>query len=374
VILYEHEAKALLSKHGVAVPAGALYPDVPEMPTPQAPLVAKAQLFEGKRGQRGGVHTVTTTDELAAAVARFRAGSELLPPAQVVLVETFIPGREFYLAVVVDRDAGVPVLLAGASGGVDIESQAGEVARFPLSILWDVLPDRLVAEVGAALDSTPTERLATFLQGMWRCFRDAECLLVEINPCVKTPVGELVALDAKINIDDNGRGLATPVGPAPGRTRFELECSTVGVSATELAGDIAIVVSGAGLAMATLDLVADLGGAAGCVVDLGYSTLQSGSELQRVFELVFELRCRVVLVNAFLQMASCAVLATSIAAAAKTCAGPSGAEPPGIVARLAGNDADSARATLTDTGGQLAASVVDACRAAVELSAAGGGR
>ena len=137
------------------------------------------------------------------------------------------------------------------------------------------------------------------------------------------------------------------------------------MSATELTGDIAIIVSGAGLAMATLDAVAVMGGRARCVVDLGYSTLHSGQDLRRVLGLVYELGCRVVLVNGFLQMASCAELAEAIVSVAQ--AHPAG---PGLVARLAGNDSATAQAAVLEAGGRIAHGVVEACQSAVELSAA----
>jgi succinyl-CoA synthetase beta subunit len=366
VILYEYQAKSLLARRGVAVPAGGLYPQIPDAPSPAAPLVAKVQVQEGKRGKRGGIRTVRSPAELDKAVAELRAGSDLLPPAESVLVEQLVSGREVYLALMVDRDAGYPVLLVSPSGGVDIEAYPETLTRFPLSILDGEVPAEVTQSAGVALGVVPAAGLDRLLAGLWACFRAEECLLLEVNPCVETDDGALVAVDAKITIDDNARH-HRPVrdaGPS-GRTRFEAECSAAGVSATELTGDIAIIVSGAGLAMATLDAVAAMGGQARCVVDFGYSTLHSGQDLRRVLELVYELGCRVVLVNAFLQMASCAELATAIVSVAE--AHPAG---PGLVARLAGNDSGAAQAAVLEAGGHIALGVVDACQAAVGLSAA----
>jgi len=366
VILYEHEAKSVLARYGVAVPAGGLYPRIPWLPSPAAPLVAKAQILEGKRGKRGGIRTVHSEPELDKAVAELRAGSDLLPPAESVLVERMVTGREIYLALMVDRDAGYPVLLVSPSGGVDIEAYPATITRFPLSILAEQVPDEVTDAAGLALGAVAGAGLGQLLAGLWACFRAEECLLLEVNPCVETTDGALVAVDAKLTIDDNARHrhVARDAGQA-GRTRFEAGCAAAGVSATELSGDIAIIVSGAGLAMATLDAVAVMGGQARCVVDLGYSTLHTGPDLRRVLELVYQLGCRVVLVNGFLQMASCAELATAIASVAQ--AHPAG---PGLVARLAGNDSAAAEAAVLDAGGHCARGVVEACQAAVELSAA----
>jgi succinyl-CoA synthetase beta subunit len=366
VILYEHEAKSLLARHGVAVPAGGLYPQIPGSPGPAAPLVAKVQIQEGNRGKRGGIRTVRSPLELDQAVAELRAGSDLLPPAESILVEQMVSGREIYLALMVDRDAGYPVLLVSPSGGVDVEAYPATMTRFPLSILAEQVPAEVTQAAGLALGVVPALGLDRLLAGLWACFRAEECLLLEINPCVETEDGALVAVDAKITIDDNARHHhgGRDAGPS-GRTRFEAECSAAGVSATELTGDIAIIVSGAGLAMATLDAVAVMGGRARCVVDLGYTTLHSGQDLRRVLGLVYELGCRVVLVNGFLQMASCAELAEAIVSVAQ--AHPAG---PGLVARLAGNDSATAQAAVLEAGGRIAHGVVEACQAAVELSAA----
>lgn len=367
MILYEHEAKSLLAEYGVPVPAAGLYPEFPGSPSEAMPLVAKAQILEGHRGQRGGIRVVRSPLELERAVADLRAGSDLLPPVESILVERMVPGRrEIYVALMVDRDAGQPVLLAGPSGGVDVEAHSASVARFPLSIAAEQMPAEAMRGAAKVLASGPNAGLDRLLGGLWACFRAEECLLLEINPCVEMQDGALVPVDAKITIDDNARNRRwfRDHGSAR-RTRFEAECAEAGGSATELVGNIAIIVSGAGLAMATLDLVAKLGGQVRCVVDLGYSTLQSEPKLRRVLELIYELGCRVVLVNGYLQMASCAPLATAAVSVAQ--AHPDG---PSVVARFAGNDGDRAQAAVAEAGGHVAHAVTEACQTAVKLATA----
>jgi succinyl-CoA synthetase beta subunit len=302
-------------------------------------------------------------------VEQFRAGTESLPPVDTIMVEEFVPSRrEIYLALLVDRDAGQPVLLASACGGVDIEDQRDGVTRIPLSILDERLSGKVrtavAGAVGGAIDRADLDRL---LAGLWTCFRGEECLLLEINPCAERDDGSVMALDAKMVVDDNaGRRFVSANRPDTSSV-FEAECAAVGVSATELDGDIGIIVSGAGLAMATLDLVVGLGGRPRCIVDLGYSTLQSGSDLRRVLDAVFGLGCRVVLVNGFLQMASCALLATAITSAARDRVDESV-----VVARLSGNEEDDARAAIVAAAGYTSATIGDACRTAVRLVTATG--
>lgn len=367
MILFEHEAKSLLAEYGVPVPAAGLYPRFPGSPSEATPLVAKAQIPEGHRGQRGGIRVVRSPLELEAAVADLRAGSDLLPPAESILVERMVPGRrEIYVALMVDRDAGHPVLLAGPSGGVNVEAHSASVARFPLSIAAEQMPAEAIRGAGKALGGVPAAELERLLGGLWACFRAEECLLLEVNPCVETEDGALIPVDAKITLDDNARDRRRfRDHGSVGRTRFEAECAEAGGSATELMGNVAIIVSGAGLAMATLDVVAKLGGQARCVVDLGYSTLQSEPKLRRMLELIYELGCRVVLVNGFLQMASCAPLAMAVVSVAQ--AHPDG---PSVVARLAGNEGDRAQAAVAEAGGHVAHAVVEACQTAVKLATA----
>ena len=369
MILYEHEAKALLARYGVAVPDGGLYPELPHQPSVAAPLVAKVQLDEGGRGKRGGVRIVRSPQDLADTVEQFRVGTESLPPVGTIMVEEFVPSRrEIYLAVLVDRDAGQPVLLASASGGVDIEDQAHGVTRIPLSILDERLPEQVgtavAGAVGGAIDRADVDRL---LAGLWTCFRGEECVLLEINPCAELDDGSLMALDAKMMVDDNAERRFVSADRPDTSSVLETECAGVGVSATEFDGDIGIIVSGAGLAMATLDIVVGLGGRPRCIVDLGYSTLQSGRDLRRVLDAVFDLGCRVVLVNGFLQMASCALLATAITSAAR-----GRVDKSVVVARLAGNEADDARAAIVAAAGYTSATIGDACRTAVRLVTATG--
>ncbi len=197
---------------------------------------------------------------------------------------------------------------------------------------------------------------------LWACFRRNECLLLEINPCLLLADGGLVALDAKAELDDNAAERAI-VAPLDTKTAFEAVCAAEGVNATELDGAVAIVTSGAGLAMATLDMVVSRGGAARCVVDLGYSALQTKDVLERVVQSVQGLKPSVLLVNAFLQMASCKVLAESVASALAE-AGPS--LP--VVARLAGNDSDGVDALLEAAGATVAPDLESACQAAVFLA------
>lgn len=365
--LYEYEAKDLLRAEGVVTPAGTLHKDSHELPSDGYPLVAKAQVLEGGRGKRGGILVVNSQADLAAAVERLLVGSDLLPKAATVLVEQFVvASRELYVALSVDRDLGTPVLLVSARGGINVEDVPEEdLYRFPLSILDAEVPLVVIEAIATELTLNADGPLGGVLQAMWTCFCKSECLLVEINPLIVSN-GELVAADAKVVIDDDARRRPTGIDDGRDKTSFEVACAAAGVTATELSGDVAIITSGAGLAMATLDAVVRLGGRACCVVDMGYSTLQSQSTLQEVAELVYGLAPRAILINAFLQMASCRTLAAAMEAAVRH-----GSWRMPVVARLTGNDAEGVEALLSSIGVVVAEGTEAACVDAVRLAAAG---
>jgi succinyl-CoA synthetase beta subunit len=235
----------------------------------------------------------------------------------------------------------------------------------PLSILDEDVPPEVIEAVGRQLELSPGGTVRGLLGGIWACFRNAECLLVEVNPCLVSE-GRLVAADAKVVIDDDARRLPAEVDRDRDHTPFEAACAAAGATATELSGNVAIIASGAGLAMATLDAIVRLGGQVRCVVDLGYSTLESQDALERVIELVYGLAPRVILVNAFLQMARCTTLADMLGVEVRRAS-----RRVSLVARLTGNEAEGVDGRLAATGVIVAPGMESAVATAVRLAAAG---
>jgi succinyl-CoA synthetase beta subunit len=361
VRLYEHEAKALIAAGGVAVPAGAMWPDAAATNL-AFPVAVKAQLPEGGRGKRGGVRFTSSAGELERAVHELQGGSAELPAAEAVLVEERLDvERELYVAVLVDRRSPSGVsLLAAAEGGVDVEQRAGgELLRVPLSPGSERLPSFAVRDV-AALWRLPVEPVEEVLAALWVAFRTHDCLLLEVNPLACLPGGRLVALDARAEVDDDARFRH---GDWPSRaegTPFEAGCRRLGVVASELAGDIAVMTSGAGLGMATLDLVTRAGGRAACVIDLGGVVFRPGGIVRHVVELVGARRPRALLVNCFLQLAELEPLAHELAA------GMRAAPPMQVVVRAAGRGAVAGRSILEEAGAEVMVELAAACRRAAE--------
>jgi len=344
VNLTEEQGKTLFARYGVPVPRGALWGDL-RLPEMEFPLIAKTQILSGRRGKRGGVRIVASIGDLDEAVARFMEGTDLLPAALGVLVEEKLDiEREHYIAVVVDRERRVPVLIAHRDGGVEIEAQAASgFLRIEMRPSVGITPTDVQAVIAhLGLVGERATQLAAVVAALWQVFEQEDCLLAEINPLVVTASGRVVAADARVVVDDSAarRHLDWPKNETG--TEFEKAVSAAGAVGTELDGDVAIVTSGAGLGMSTLDLVAATGIRASCLVDLAGVVFQGAAALGQVFACTAGLRPRVLFVNAFLQAAPCDDLALGFLAARDQL------RHQRIVMRLRGRRAEQARALLAD--------------------------
>ncbi|HEX3804773.1 MAG TPA: ATP-grasp domain-containing protein [Solirubrobacteraceae bacterium] len=364
--LYEHEAKAILTMGGISVPRGDLWPNVSGL---AYPVAVKAQLLEGGRGKRGGVLFAESAEEVERLAQGLSAGSEALAPAAAVLVEEKLNHeRELYVAFAVDRGSRSGIsLLALAAGGVDIDESAGEVQRLPVPALTQRLPGYLIREAAAALDIAADTALEALLNACFQLFVYHDCLLLEINPLAMLAEGRLVALDAHVELDDSARFRHPEWPQRTEGTEFEVACRELGAVATEIDpdGHIAIVTSGAGLGMATLDLVHHSDGRARCVVDLGGMVFRPEEAVGRLIELVAGLEPRAILVNCFLQLASLEALAAEmlVGLVASEFNAP-------VVIRADGQDGDRVRAGLEHGNVSVFTDFDAACRAAVAASTA----
>jgi succinyl-CoA synthetase beta subunit len=356
--LYEHEGKTVLAGYGVAVPRGALWP---AMPDGLGPFVVKAQVLAGKRGRRGLIKTAadrTACGREAKALLAMRADDE--PVSAVYVEERLDVERELYLAVLADRQRRAPLVLATVRGGMDVEEVPDEdLIRLPVDPLlgWRPFAGRyLASRLGCSGDLAA--QLAGAAAGVYGAFAGAEAELVEVNPLVITRDGRLVAADAKVVLDDNAafRHPERTVRPDAG-AGFEQRCAALGVVGVEMEGSIAIIVSGAGLMMATVDLLAAGGGRLRAAIDLGGAVFDDPARLEQVVREVLRLRPSAVLVNAFFQLASCEVLARGVAGALRA----ESSQTP-VVVRLRGRGMAEARALLEPHGLPLREDLEDACR------------
>jgi succinyl-CoA synthetase beta subunit len=387
--IHEYQAKAILARYGVTTPRGEVAFTKEEVRDAAQRLkshvvVVKAQIHAGGRGKAGGVKLARSADE-AAEIASHILGMNLITPqtgpqgrvVRRVLVEEGLDiKRELYLGLLIDRESGLPVFMASSSGGMDIE----EVAKDnPTAILREMINPAIGLQPYQARKiafglGLPGEMLAVvvpFLQALYRAFIDTDASMLEINPCVVTGDGKLVALDAKMTFDDNGlfrhkdlRELRDLDEEDP----LEVEASKYGLNYIKLDGNVACMVNGAGLAMATMDIIKYAGGSPANFLDVGGGA--SAEQVKNAFRILLsDPAVRAVFINIFGGILRCDVLATGVVAAAKDLS----VKIP-VVVRMEGTNVERGQQILRDSGLNftIADGMKDGARKVVNL--AGGAR
>lgn len=336
--IHEYQAKAILSRYGVTTPRGEVAFTKEEAREAAQRLkshvvVVKAQIHAGGRGKGGGVKLARSSDE-AAEIASHILGMTLVTPQtgpqgrvvrRLLIEEGLDIKRELYLGLLIDRESGRPMFMASAAGGMEIEQVAKEN---PAAILREGIHPAVGLQpyqarkiaFGLGLTGEQVTTVATpFLQALYRAFIDTDASLLEINPCVLTGEGKLVALDAKMTFDDNGlfrhkdlRELRDLDEEDP----LEVEASKYGLNYIKLDGNVACMVNGAGLAMATMDIIKYAGGSPANFLDVGGGA--SADQVKNAFRILLsDPGVKAVFINIFGGILRCDVLATGVVAAAK---------------------------------------------------------
>jgi succinyl-CoA synthetase beta subunit len=389
--IHEYQAKELLAAAGAAVPRGIVVSSAAEAAKAFDSLggklaVLKAQIHAGGRGkgrfkgsgkELGGVKLVKTRDEcqqVADVMFKYslvtkQTGEQGQKVSKVLVQGAADIAKEVYLGMVVDRSFGAPVLMACAEGGVEIEEVA---ARNPEAILKaPVQPDtglrpfqarRLAYDLGfPAEQAAAAESLMTALA---KVFIDKDCSLAEINPVAITPKGEVLALDAKMTFDDNAlfrHPEIEALRDVNEENPAELRAGKAGLSFVSMTGNIGCLVNGAGLAMATMDIIKHHGGEPANFLDVG-----GGANKEQVTEafriLLSDPNVKAVLVNIFGGIMKCDIIAAAVIAAAKEV----GFKVP-LVVRLEGTNVEVGRKMLAESGLAItgATDLADAARKAV---------
>jgi succinyl-CoA synthetase beta subunit len=387
VKIHEFQAKKLLAEYGVPVPKGRVAATAEEARRVAQelgrPVVVKAQVHAGGRGKGGGIKTARSPEE-AEEVAGEILGMRLVTPqtgaegklVRRVLVEEQTPvERELYLSVLVDSATGRPTMIASAAGGMEIEEVAAQqpeaIHRVTIDPAVGFQPHtgrELAFALGLGGDLLrPAVGLMTDL---YRCFAEKDCSLVEINPLVVTAAGRLVALDAKVNFDDNAlfrhedvAAMRDPEEEDP----LEVEAQELGINNyVKLEGNIGCVVNGAGLAMATMDSIKLAGGEPANFLDIG--TVNDVGRVVNAFRiLTADPSVKAVLINIFGGMARVDIIAQGVVDAHRELE----VGMP-VVVRLAGTNVEEGERILSESGLPVvrAADLGEAARKAVE--AAGG--
>jgi succinyl-CoA synthetase beta subunit len=365
VKIHEYQAKAILARHGVPVPRGEVAFTAGEAGEIAKRLgggtvVVKAQIHAGGRGKGGGVKLAKNADE-AERIARdmigmtlktHQTGPEGRVVSRVLIEEGLGIERELYLGLVLDRTAGSPVMMASAAGGVDIEEVA---AKTPDKIFKEhVQPGtglvpfqarKLAFAIG--LDAPRANKATKLMMALYDAFVAADASLVEINPLIVTLAGDLLALDAKMTFDDNAlyrhadirefRDLAE-------EDPLEIEASKYSLNYIRLDGSIGCMVNGAGLAMATMDIIKLAGGEPANFLDVGGGA--NAEQIRNAFKILMaDANVKAVLINIFGGILRCDVLASGVIAAVKEL----DVKVP-IVVRMEGTNVEEGKRMLAESG------------------------
>jgi malate-CoA ligase subunit beta len=363
--IHEYQAKELLAGFGVAIPRGGVAYS-PEQAVYRASEIGgarwavKAQIHSGARGKAGGIKVCTSEDEVRQA-AKGLLGKRLVthqtgPEGRVVhrlYVEAAVPiEREIYVGLVLDRKSERIMVVAAPHGGMEIE----EIAKdSPDTIIRAVVEPAVgmtpfqAREIAFALglDTAQVNRCATVLLGCYRAFRDLDATMVEVNPLVLTRDGGLLALDAKMTFDDNAlfrRPEVSELRDYAEEDPRESQAAEYGINYVALDGEIGCIVNGAGLAMATMDLIQHAGSSPANFLDVGGGA--SPEKVTNAFRLVLaDPKVRAILVNIFAGINRCDWVAQGVVQAVREL------KPPvPLVVRLAGTNVDEGRRILNDSG------------------------
>jgi succinyl-CoA synthetase beta subunit len=391
--IHEYQAKALFEKFGVPVPKGAVATTPEEFinalaQLPEGPTMVKSQIHAGGRGKgtftdgyKGGVKFCQTKADAKEVAARMLGNT-------LVTVQTGPAGRkvqtiyftvasdikkEYYLAILLDRNSSKPVIVASTEGGVEIEKVAHDTPEKLIRVLVDPaygLADFQVRELITKLGFAGAEakNAARLIRNLYTEFWETDAAMIEVNPLITTPTGDVLALDAKVSFDSNAlyrHPEIVALRDLNEEDPKEIEASKFSLSYIALDGNIACLVNGAGLAMSTMDIIQHFGGTPANFLDVGGGA--SKDQVIAAFKIILgDKNVKGILVNIFGGIMDCNVIATGIVEAVKEV----GLKLP-LVVRLEGNNVAAGKATLNASGLKLVSgdTMADAAQKIVKLVA-----
>ena len=389
--IHEYQAKALFEKFGVPVPKGAVATTPEEFinalaQLPEGPTMVKSQIHAGGRGKgtftdgyKGGVKFCKTKAD-AKEVAGKMLGNTLVtvqtgPAGRKVQTIYFTVAsdikKEYYLAILLDRNSSKPVIVASTEGGVEIEKVAHDTPEKLFKILVDPaygLADFQVRDLIFKLGFTGAEakNAAKLIRNLYTAFWETDAAMIEVNPLITTPTGEVLALDAKVSFDSNAlyrHPEIVALRDLNEEDPKEIEASKYSLSYIALDGNIACLVNGAGLAMSTMDIIQHFGGTPANFLDVGGGA--SKDQVIAAFKIILgDKNVKGILVNIFGGIMDCNVIAQGIVEAVKEV----GLKLP-LVVRLEGNNVVAGKATLAASGLTIVSgdSMADAAQKIVKL-------
>lgn len=363
--LHEYQSKELLEKYGVPVPAGKVAATAKEAAKHAQDMkfdnfVVKAQVLAGGRGKAGGIKIAETPEEvekissemLGMTLVTHQTGPEGKVIRKVLIEEPAEIKHEFYLAIVSDRSSEKDVVMASSEGGVEIEEVA---EKTPEKIIKEFIDPAIGIQpfqcrriaFGIGLTGKAVNKAVVFISGLYRLYTENDCLIAEINPLILTQEDDLQALDCKINLDENAlykHKTLEEMRDVSDENPLDVEAREVGISFVKMDGNIGCLVNGAGLAMATMDIIKYHGGEPANFLDVGGGA--TTGQVTKAFKMILsDKNVKSVLVNIFGGIMKCDVLAEGIIAAAKEV----GIKVP-LIVRLEGTNVELGKKMLSESG------------------------
>lgn len=364
VNIHEFQAKEILKRYGVPVPAGKVASTLPEVRAAATDLgghcVVKAQIHAGGRGKAGGVKLASSPDDAVEKAAQIlgknlvthQTGPEGRQVRRVLIEQGVDIEREIYLGIVLDRAQSRVTMICSSEGGVEIEEVA---LKHPEKILREVIDPaiglqpfqcrRLAFALG--VPAWALAGLVAMMQSLYRAYDECDCSIAEINPLILTKAGQVMALDAKMNFDSNALFRQKEISALRDLNEEdprEIEAGKYDLSYISLDGNIGCMVNGAGLAMATMDIIKLCGGEPANFLDVG-----GGATKERVAQafriILSDVRVRGVLINIFGGIMRCDILAQGVVDAARELS----IKVP-LVVRMQGTNVELGRKILSDSG------------------------
>lgn len=365
--LYEYEAKRIFAEFGITVPPSARITKPAELRKVHFgyPLTLKCQVMSGGRGKAGGIQFAKDLKEGETLAEKLLALTIKGSKTESLLVEPKVSiAREMYLAVTLDRASGCPMFIAAAEGGIEIETNEN-IVKYPVYYPFQPFMGRELAR-RMGLEGALLNKVADVASKLFRCFEELDLDLAEINPLVITGGGEVLALDGKMTVNDDSLGRQERFRGWPEKHMTDLpererKSKRLGLNLVELDGNIGIMCNGAGLTMATMDMVKNFGGEPGNFLDAG-----GGSDQEKTLaglEIINENpSVKVILLNILGGITACDEVAGALVEFLKR--NPQRK----MVVRLRGNNQDIAEKMLADSGTKLYPDLEDAVKAAVAAS------
>ena len=363
--LFEYRGKELFDKYGIAVPNGRLVKDQNDFSGLNFPFVLKAQVPIGGRGKAGGIKSADNLNDAKEKFSKIMGMDIKGYTVRKVLAEEKVDiKKELYLSITLDRSKKMPLIMARASGGMDIESVPDdEIFKEwvnPLIGIQSFHIRGIVSKLG--LEKEEGKEVAKVLSKIYKLFREYDCELVEINPLIIKKDGGVMALDSKVNINDDAMYRHTDLEPEVIElTPLEKDAKEKGIAFIQLEGNIGVIANGAGLTMATLDALTNYSGKGGVFLDLGGT--DDPEKVKQAFELMKKAKPKVIFLNLFGGITRCDTVAKGV----KEVISKEGIDCP-VITRIKGCNEDEAKDILKDAGLITGTTLQDAAQKSSDLA------